>query len=118
MTEANYRDVMIPISKYFVKIINELIVDFKVPWKARHLGARAEYSFLPEAPANGSEAMAAANKPLERLIHLILLNRRVLTTPFYNVVLCAPSTTEAQVDRYAAGLSDCLSELAAGDVSA
>jgi glutamate-1-semialdehyde 2,1-aminomutase len=115
MTEANYRDFMIPAAEYFVNKINELIGDLGLSWQARQLGARAEYTFLPQAPANGSEAMAAANKPLERLIHLFLLNRGVLTTPFYNVVLCAPSTTRAQVDRYAEGLRSCLGELATGD---
>ena len=118
MTEANYRDFMIPTAEYFVKRINGLIGDLGLSWQARNLGARAEYSFLPEAPRNGSEAMAAANKPLERLIHLYLLNRGVLTTPFYNVVLCAPSTTRDQVDRYAEGLRDCLAALGSGDAPA
>ncbi len=114
MTEANFARKMIPTAEYFVSKISSLIDDFGLPWQARNLGARAEYTFLPEAPRNGSEAMAAANRPLEQLIHLFLLNRGVLTTPFYNVVLCAPSTTEAQVNRYAEGLAECLGELAAG----
>ena len=67
-----------------------MISDVGVAWHAHRLGARAEYVFLPRPAVNGSEAMAAADKPLERLIHLYLLNRGVLTTPFYNVVLCAP----------------------------
>ena len=112
MTEANYHDFMIPTAEYFVSKIKALVGDLGLPWQARNLGARAEYTFLPDAPRNGSEATAAANKPLERLIHLFLLNRGVLTTPFYNVVLCAPSTTREQVDRYVDGLRACLAELA------
>jgi glutamate-1-semialdehyde 2,1-aminomutase len=112
MTEANFTEKMIPIAEYFVKRINSLIDGLGFPWQARNLGARADYTFLPHPPANGSEAKAAANKPLERLIHLFLLNRGVLTTPFYNVVLCAPTTTREQVDRYVDGLRACLAELA------
>ncbi len=112
MTEANYARNMIPAAEHFVNRINGLISDVGVAWHAHRLGARAEYVFLPRPAVNGSEAMAAADKPLERLIHLYLLNRGVLTTPFYNVVLCAPTTTSEQIDRYADGLADCLGELA------
>ena len=112
MTEANFAEIMIPTAEYFVNSINILIDELGLPWQTRSLGARAEYSFVPTSPENGSEAMAAANKPLERLIHLFLLNRGVLTTPFYNVVLCAPSTTREHVDCYVEGLAACLAELA------
>ena len=36
------------------------------------------------------------------LLHLYALNRGVLITPFHNMALMAPTTTEAQVDRHTA----------------
>ena len=31
-------------------------------------------------------------------MHLFALNRGVLLTPFHNMALCSPSTTEADID--------------------
>ena len=40
-----------------------------------------------------NEALAAAQSPLEQLLHLYLLNRGVLVTPFHNMMLVSPATT-------------------------
>ena len=37
---------------------------------------------------------------LERFLHLYALNRRILMTPFHNMALMSPATTEADVDRH------------------
>ena len=63
------------------------------------LGARAEYCFGP-APRNGGEASALIDGELEEFMHLWALNRRVLLTPFHNMALMAPATTQADVDRH------------------
>jgi glutamate-1-semialdehyde 2,1-aminomutase len=62
------------------------------------LGCRAEYRFGPAR--NGGEAAAASNHELERFLHLFALNRGVLLTPFHNMALMAPTTTEEDVDRH------------------
>ena len=36
---------------------------------------------------------------LEHALHLALLNRGVLITPFHNMMLICPDTTEAQLQR-------------------
>ena len=54
---------------------------------------------------------------LEAALHLGLLNRGVLVTPFHNMMLCSPVTTEAQVDRLIAALGACLDSIAGIDVS-
>ena len=41
----------------------------------------------------------------------VALNRGVLITPFHNMALMAPTTTEAQVDRHTAVFADALYEL-------
>ena len=73
-------------------------------------GARTEFGYGP-APRNGSEAEAAMRPDLEQALHLGLLNRGVLVTPFHNMMLASPATTEAQVDQLLTALGDCLRAL-------
>ena len=44
------------------------------------------------------ESAAAADFELERFLHLYTLNRGVLLTPFHNMALMCPATTEADID--------------------
>ncbi len=81
------------------------------PWNVVRRGCRVEYGFSPEPPRNGSEAAASHDDDLKDLLHLYALNRGVLITPFHNMVLMAPTTTEAQVDRHTAIFSEALDEL-------
>jgi glutamate-1-semialdehyde aminotransferase len=37
---------------------------------------------------------------LDRFLHLFALNRGVLMTPFHNMALMSPATSEADVDRH------------------
>jgi glutamate-1-semialdehyde aminotransferase len=64
------------------------------------LGCRAEYAFRPVLPRNGAEAAAADDPVLARYLHLFALNRGVLLTPFHNMALMSPATTETDVDRH------------------
>jgi glutamate-1-semialdehyde 2,1-aminomutase len=77
------------------------------------VGARCEFQFCADTPRNGREARAAMNDALESAIHLYLLNRGVLITPFHNMMLCSPVTRPAQVDRLLEVFSACLGELLA-----
>jgi glutamate-1-semialdehyde 2,1-aminomutase len=64
------------------------------------LGCRVEYLFRPGAARNGAEAAAGQDGELDPFIHLYLLNRGILMTPFHNMALMSPSTTEQDVDRH------------------
>ena len=75
-----------------------------LPWHVTRLGARAEYRFAPQPPRNGGESAAAGDEELERFLHLYALNRGVLITPFHNMALVSPATSEADVDRHTRGL--------------
>ena len=80
---------------------------------ARHpAGRRAEYRFTPQPPRNGGESAAAGDEELERFLHLYALNRGVLITPFHNMALVSPATSEADVDRHTEVFADALGELA------
>jgi glutamate-1-semialdehyde aminotransferase len=64
----------------------------------QQLGARAEYTFREKPPRNGGESAVTADFELERFLHLYALNRGVLLTPFHNMALTCPATTEGDVD--------------------
>jgi len=68
------------------------------PWCVVRLGARAEYRFCPEPPRDGGSSAAADDPDLDEYMHLFALNRGVLLTPFHNMALMCPDTTEADVD--------------------
>ena len=82
-----------------------------LPWEVQRLGARAEYWFTPEPPRTGAEAAAADDHPLARLMHLHALNRGILLTPFHNMALMSPVTSEADVDRHTAVFEEAVAEL-------
>jgi len=83
-----------------------------LPWHVTRLGCRVEYLFRPERPRTGSEAAAGGNAELDRLIHLYDLNRGILLTPFHNMALMSPATTEADVDLHSSVFDEAAQELA------
>jgi glutamate-1-semialdehyde 2,1-aminomutase len=83
-----------------------------LPWHVTRLGCRVEYLFRAERPRNGAEAAAGGDPLLDRLIHLYALNRGILLTPFHNMALMSPATTEADVDRHTEVFEEAAQELA------
>ena len=110
LTEAAYER-MIPLAERWEQGVADALAARHVPWHVTRLGARAEYHFLPDAPRNGGEAAAATDFELERFLHLWALNRRVLLTPFHNMALMSPDTTEADVDRHTQVFQEALAAL-------
>jgi glutamate-1-semialdehyde 2,1-aminomutase len=101
----------IPLAQRFCAGFERVVAARGVPWHVTPLGCRAEYRFTPRPARNGTEANAAADPELERYLHLHALNRGVLLTPFHNMALMSPSTTEADVDRHAEVLDEALADL-------
>jgi glutamate-1-semialdehyde 2,1-aminomutase len=62
-------------------------------------------------PRNGTEAGRQLDPDLEHIVHLYLLNRGVLITPFHNMILVCPDTSAADVDRLVSTFDACLAEL-------
>jgi glutamate-1-semialdehyde 2,1-aminomutase len=93
--------------------IESVIASHGAPWHVTRLGCRAEYLFSPRPPHNGSEAAAAGDADLDNLIHLAMLNRGVLLTPFHNMALMSPATTSEQIDRHTAAFNEIVAELLA-----
>jgi glutamate-1-semialdehyde 2,1-aminomutase len=104
---------MIPLAERWTDGVDAGIAESGLPWHVTRLGCRAEYLFGPDRPRNGAEAHAAGNFELERYLHLHALNRGILLTPFHNMALMSPATTEADVDRHTEVFREAVLELAA-----
>jgi glutamate-1-semialdehyde 2,1-aminomutase len=110
LTERAFRHT-VPLAERFERGVKRAIGEAGAPWNVVRLGCRVEYGFSPVPPSNGGQAAASHDDELETLLHLYALNRGVLITPFHNMALMAPTTTEAQVDRHTAVFSEALKEL-------
>jgi glutamate-1-semialdehyde 2,1-aminomutase len=97
----------------FVAGVEAALERHSLPWSVVSLGARAEYRFSASPPRTGAESAAAADREVEEYLHLYLLNRGVLITPFHNMALMCPATTEAQVDRHTEAFTEAVEELSA-----
>jgi glutamate-1-semialdehyde 2,1-aminomutase len=86
------------LQEQFTAGVEGVIAEFNLPWIVKRLGNRSEYWFRPTPPRNGGEAHAAVDHELDRYMHLYSLNRGILMTPFHNMALISPDTTEADVE--------------------
>jgi glutamate-1-semialdehyde 2,1-aminomutase len=110
LTEAAF-DWMIPLAERWTAGVDEAIRSRNLPWHVTRLGCRAEYHFLPAPPRDGAAQWAASDPELERFLHLYVMNRRILMTPFHNMALMSPDTTEADVDAHTVAFASALDEL-------
>ena len=91
--------------------LRAVIAHHKLPWCVTQVGARTEFQFCATPPVNGTQAGQAMNPALEHAIHLYLLNRGVLITPFHNMMLICPDTTADDVRLLLRAFNAALSEL-------
>ena len=106
---------MIELCDRFVAGVEQALSERAVPWSIVQLGARAELAFAPQPPRNGGASASLQDLALERILHLFLLNRGVLITPFHNMALMCPATTEADVDRHSEVFAEALDVLAGSE---
>ena len=99
LTDAAFEG-MIALATRYTEGVQEVLDTRGVPWSIQQLGARAEYRFCPELPRNGGESAAAGDPELDEYMHLYMINRGILMTPFHNMALMCPTTSVADVDRH------------------
>ena len=104
---------MITLSTRFTAGVQQVIDTHELPWSVSQLGARTEYRFTSPPPSNGTESHAATDAELEDYLHVYLANRGILMTPFHNMALMSPATTEADVDQHHNVFSEGVGELVA-----
>jgi glutamate-1-semialdehyde 2,1-aminomutase len=97
LTDDFYRKA-IALQECFTTGVESVIREYHLPWIVKRLGTRSEYWFRPMPPRNGGQAFAAIDHELDRYMHLFTLNRGILMTPFHNMALISPETTQADVD--------------------
>jgi len=102
---------MIELGERFEVGVQEVMSGREIPWHVTRLGCRVEYAFRPDPPRNGGEAAAVVDHELDRYLHLHALNRGVLMTPFHNMALMSPATSEADVDRHTEVFSEAVAIL-------
>ena len=104
---------MIALGERFEAGVAETIAARGLSWSITRLGCRAEYMFSPTPPRTGAEAAAALDPELDALLHLYMLNRGILLTPFHMMALMSPATTAEQIDLHTAAFAEATAELTA-----
>jgi glutamate-1-semialdehyde 2,1-aminomutase len=110
LTDKNFAT-MIALGNRWCDGVDAAIREFSLPWHVNRLGARGEYLFQGHAPRTGGEAARAGDFELDQYIHLRLLNDGFLLTPFHNMALMSPFTTEADVDAHTSAFRAMCKEL-------
>jgi glutamate-1-semialdehyde 2,1-aminomutase len=95
----------------FATGLRKIIAGYRLPWSVAQLGARVEYRFASPAPRTGTGSAASADAELADFLHLYLLNRGILLTPFHNMALMSPVTTVDDVTRHHEVFDAALGEL-------
>jgi glutamate-1-semialdehyde 2,1-aminomutase len=109
-TEAAYQH-MLALAQTLAHALSKVIQHHQLPWHISRMGARLELQFCETPPHHAADARAAQDDLIESAIHLYLLNRGVLLTPFHNMMLVCPATTVDDVQKLVTTFDACLHEL-------
>jgi glutamate-1-semialdehyde 2,1-aminomutase len=104
-------DHMTRLMERYVAGVDECLAATGLPWSITRLGARAEFRYCSPAPHNGAESADAEDEAIDEYLHLFLTNRDVLLTPFHNMALTCPGTTDEQVGSLLEGFRAAAAEL-------
>ena len=102
---------MVALATDYTDQVRKVIDSAGLGWSITQLGARAEYRFVSPAPRSGGESAAATDEELDDYMHLYMLNRSIMMTPFHNMALMCPATTRADVDRHTAAFREVVGAL-------
>ena len=110
MTEGAYAH-MLGLAEQLAAGLRQTLARHGLAWCVTQVGARIEFQFTPTPPTNGSQADRILDGELEHIIHLGLLNRGVMITPFHNMMLVSPATDPRDVEHLLHALDEVLAEL-------
>jgi glutamate-1-semialdehyde 2,1-aminomutase len=102
---------LIVLARRLERGIADVIIKYNLAWHVTRVGARVEFMCCEKPPDNGFEASRVIHQPIDVAVHHYLLNRGVVITPFHNMMLICPATTEQHVDKLLEALDHCLAEL-------
>ncbi len=112
MTDAAYAH-MIALADRLAAALEAVVARRRLPWVVTSVGARVEFMLAPKRPADGGEAALIGDAEIEGALRLALIRRGVVITPFHNMMLIAPTTTPADVDRLVDAVDAILGEIVA-----
>lgn len=107
MTPAAY-DAMLSAALAIEARLRDVLRRHGVTWSVTRLGARMELQFCTQAPRDAAQARAAMDESIEQALHLWLLNRGIVITPFHNMLLASPMTNAEDAEPLARALGDFL----------
>lgn len=102
---------MIEMGERFEQGVQTVIDEANLAWTVTRLGCRAEYMLGAERPVSGQAASEAFDPALDALLHLYMLNRGILMTPFHMMALMCPETRPEDVDAHTTALAEAAAEL-------
>jgi len=102
---------MIALADELARRARSVVSDCGLPWFIAQSGARVETLLTPQAPRNASQLARTRDGTIETLLHLYMLNRGVLITPFHSMLLMCPDTTAADIERYLSAFDGLCGEL-------
>ncbi len=109
LTADNYR-IMETRALLLANALQALFARRQLDWHVSRVGARTEFGFGP-APGNATESEGRMRPLLERVIHLSMLNRGYLVTPFHNMLLTSPATRVEDIHGFVSTLDSVLEEI-------
>jgi glutamate-1-semialdehyde 2,1-aminomutase len=105
---------MVALATDYTDQVRKVIESAGLGWSITQLGARAEYRFVSPAPRSGGESAAATDEQLDDFMHLYMLNRSIMMTPFHNMALMCPQTSTEDVTRHTEVFTAAVAELTGG----
>ncbi len=97
-TPASYAP-MLALADTLAQGLRNCIAAHGVDWSVTQLGARMELHCTALPPRNAADVRRSHQPALEALLHLFMLNRGVLLTPFHSMLLVSPATSAGDVQR-------------------
>jgi len=82
-----------------------------LPWTVHRFWPRSGFSFTPDMPVNGADAVRDLDVPLRRLMRTYLANRGVWEAIVGAGPTCSVAATEADVDLYVEVIDALVGEL-------
>ena len=99
------------LAELWVANIQSVIDEYQLPWQVSRIGCRGEYSFRASAPLNGREAAESDDFGLQQYLQLHAINRGILMTPFHNMVLMSPYSSEKDVAHHHSHFKEAVASL-------
>ncbi len=112
MTASVYAN-MLNTAARLQQAIEAVVKQAGAPWSVSRLGTRMELQFCTAPPQDAQQARMAMDDDLQRGLHLFLLNRGILITPFHNMLLACPDTAECDIAAFSQAFSSFIDEVRA-----